>query len=207
GHATGVPSGDGTVYYAADALLDGFDWFQEQNAWFPEVLYSSGSLSPGQMAVDMAYSSRGSMTFNNVVVPTRGLYTVNFRYAFDWGFFPGVTNRQMGLRVNGDTVTTTQRFVITGSFDDFQQSYLQVILNAGANSIALFAVSDHGVPRVDQMIVTPAAASVPGGPTNLTATATPCSSGISLSWTASVAGEPTSYSVYRGIMADGEDVA
>src|SRR5262252_1464450 len=102
GNIAGVPSGDGTIYYATDALLDGFDWFEMQSNWFPEVLYSSGSISPGQLVVDMAYSSRGSMTFNNVVVPTRGLYTVNWRYAFDWGLFHGVTNRQMGLRVNGE---------------------------------------------------------------------------------------------------------
>src|SRR5262249_349388 len=84
---------------------------------------------------------------------------------------------------------------------------LQVDLNAGVNSIALFAVSNHGVPRVDQMTVTPATASVPSGPTNLTATATPCPPVITLSWTPSMSGDPTSYSVYRGFMADGEDVA
>jgi hypothetical protein len=207
GNVAGVPAGNGTIYYAADALLDGFDWFEMQNGWFPQVLYSPGSRSPGQLVVDMAYSSRGSMTFNNVVVPRRGLYTVNWRYAFDWGLFPGVTNRQMGLRVNGEMITTTQRFAITGNFDDFQQSFLQVDLNAGVNSIALFAVSNHGVPRVDQLTVTPATASVPSGPTNLTATATPCPSVITLSWSPSVRGDPNSYSVYRGFMADGEDVA
>ena len=113
----------------------------------------------------------------------------------------------MGLRVNGETITTRQRFVITGSFDDFQQSSLQVDLNAGVNSIALFAVSKHGVPRVDQLTVTTAAASVPSGPTSLTATTTACPAGISLSWTPSVRGDPTSYSIYRGFLPDGEDVA
>jgi hypothetical protein len=207
GTTAGTPSGDGVLYYAADALLDGFDWFEMQSGWFPLVLYSSGSISPGQQVVDMAYSSRGSMTFNNVVVATRGLYTVSWRYAFDWGLFPGVANRQMGIRVNRETITTTQRFVITGSFDEFQQSFLQVDLLAGVNSIALFAVSEHGVPRVDLMSVTPATASVPGGPTNLTATATACPSVISLSWTPSERGDPTSYSIYRGSMTDGEDAA
>jgi hypothetical protein len=206
GNMAGVPSGDATVYYAADALLEGFDWFEMQSGWFPLVLYSSGSISPGQRVVDMAYSSRGSMTFNNVVAPARGLYTISWRYAFDWGLFPGIANRQMGIRVNGETITTTQRYVITGSFDAFQQSFLQVDLQACVNSIALFAVSEHGVPRVDQMSVTPAGASVPGGPTNLTATTTPCPSGVSLSWAPSERGDPASYSVYRGSMADGEDV-
>jgi hypothetical protein len=207
GNVAGVASGNATTYYAVDALLDGFDWFQMQNGWFPQVLYSSGSMSPGQLVVDMAYSSRGSMTFNNVVVPAGGLYTLNWRYAFDWGLFPGVTNRRMGLRVNGETITTAERFLITGSFDDFQRSSLQVDLNAGVNSIALFAVSNHGVPRVDQMIVTPATASVPSGPTSLEATVTACPTAISLSWLPGARGNPTSYSVYRGFIADGEDVA
>jgi len=206
GDVAGVASGTSLVYNAEDALLDGFDWFQMQNGWFPQVLYSSGSISPGQLVTDMAYSSRGTMTFNNVVVPTSGLYTVNWRYAFDWGLFPGVTNRQMGLRVNGETMTTTQRFIITGRFDVYQASFLQVNLNAGVNSITLFAVSNHGVPRVDQMTITPANASVPSGPTNLTATATPCPSVITLSWTPSANGNPSSYSVYRGLMSDGEDI-
>jgi hypothetical protein len=150
GDVAGMASGTSLVYNAEDALLDGFDWFQMQNGWFPQVLYSSGSISPGQLVTDMAYSSRGTLTFHNVVAPTSGLYTVNWRYAFDWGLFPGVTNRQMGLRVNGDTITTTQRFIITGSFDVYRASSLQVNLNAGVNSISLFVVSNHGVPRVDQ---------------------------------------------------------
>jgi hypothetical protein len=207
GDVAGVASGTSLVYNAEDALLDGFDWFQMQNGWFPQVLYSSGSISPGQLVTDMAYSSRGTLTFHNVVVPTSGLYTVNWRYAFDWGLYPGVTNRQMGLLVNGETITTTQRFIITGSFDDYRASALQVNLNAGVNSITLFAVSNHGVPRVDQMTITPANASVPGGPSNLTATATACPAGISLSWTPSANGNPSSYSVYRGLISDGEEIA
>ena len=88
GDVPGVPLGNGMVYYAADALLDGFDWFQLLNGWFPQVLGSSGSISPGQLVTDMAYSPRGMMTFNNVVVPTSGLYTVDWRYAFDLGASP-----------------------------------------------------------------------------------------------------------------------
>jgi hypothetical protein len=205
GNLLGTPSGNSTVYYARDALLDGFDWFQQLTGWFPQVLSSSGSTSPGQLVTDMAYSERGSLTFTNVVVPTRGLYTVDWRYAFDYGAYPGITNRQMGVRVNGADITRTERFVITGSFDVYQHSFLQANLNAGANSIALFAVSKHGVARVDQMTITPATASVPSEPTSLTATAAPCASSATLSWAQSVSGSPTSYSVYRGGVSDGED--
>ncbi len=135
-------------------------------------------------------------------MPTAGLYTIDWRYAFASGLFPGVTNRQMGLSVNGTVITNSERFPITGSFDVYQHTFLQAHLNAGINSVTMFAVSNHGVSRVDQLIVTPATASVPSGPTNLTVTQ---GSGTArLSWTGSTSGNPTSYSIYRGTRSDGE---
>jgi fibronectin type 3 domain-containing protein len=202
GNVAGVPSGNGEVYYAKDALLGGFDWFQTLTGWFPQVLGSSGSTSPGNRVVDMAYSTSGTLTFDNVVVPTGGLYTIDWRYAFQGGLFPGVNNRQMGLMVDGTVVTSTQRFPITGSFETYQHTFLQVHLNAGVNSVTMFAVSDHGVSRVDQLTVTPATASVPSGPRNLTVT--PGDKAATLSWTASTSGGPTSYTIYRGTVSDGE---
>jgi fibronectin type 3 domain-containing protein len=202
GNTPGVASGASTIYYGENALLGGFDWFQTLTGWFPQVLGSSGSTSPGQRVVDMAYAAAGSMTFNDVVVPASGLYTIAWRYAFQSGLFPGVTNRQMGVVVNGTVLTTTERFPITGSFDVYQDSFLQAHLNAGKNSVALIAVSDHGVSRVDQLIVTPAAASVPSGPAGLTVT--PGSTTASLSWAASTSGSPASYNIYRGTKSDGE---
>jgi len=204
GNVAGTPAGTGTVYYAKDALLGGFDWFQTLTGWFPSVLGSSGSASPGQRVVDMAYAEEGTMTFTNVVVPTTGLYTVDWRYAFQSGLFPGVNNRRMGLRVNGTVITTTQSFPITGSFDTYQHSALQVRLNAGANSVSQFAVSDHGLSRVDQLTVSPATASAPAAPGHLTAVA--ASTGAKLSWSASATGSPTAYNVYRGTKSDGEAV-
>ena len=67
-------------------------------------------------------------------------------------------------------------------------------LNAGKNSVGLLAESDHGVSRVDELTVTPATASVPSAPGNLTATTGTGS--VTLHWTAST-GSPTSYSIYR----------
>jgi len=201
GNTPGVASGSSLVFYGKDALLGGFDWFQTLTGWFPELLGSSGSISPGQQVVDMAYATDGSMTFNDVVVPAAGLYTIDWRYAYASGLFPGVTNRQMGLKVNGTVITSTERFPITGSFETYQHSALQVHLNAGKNSISLLAVSDHGASRVDQMTVTPATASVPSGPANLTATS--ATGSVTLHWSAS-SGGPTSYSIYRGSKPDGE---
>ncbi len=134
----------------------------------------------------------------------RAHYPQLHRVAFQGGLFPGVNNRQMGLSVNGTVFTTTQSFPITGSFETYQHSFLQVHLNAGVNSISQFAVSDHGLSRVDEMTVTPATASVPGGPTNLAATASAGS--VVLHWTASSSGSPTSYRVFRGTKSDGEAV-
>ncbi len=202
GTTAGVASGNSLIFYGEDARLAGFDWFQTLTGWFPQVLGSSGSNSPGQKVVDMAYATSGSMTFNNVVVPTSGLYTLTWRYAFQGGLFPAVNDREMGLEVNGTVLTTTERFPITGSFDTYQNSSLQAHLNAGVNSVALLASSDHGVSRVDQLIVTPATASVPSGPTGLTAT--PGSGSVGLRWTASTSGSPTSYTIYRGTAEDGE---
>lgn len=202
GNVAGVPSGNSLIFYCKDALLGGFDWFQTLTGWFPQVLGSSGALSPGNRVVDMAYAQHGTMTFNNVVVQKSGLYTVDWRYAFQGGLFPAVKNRQMGLMVNGKIITSTERFPITGSFETYQHSSLQVQLNAGINSISMLAVSDHGVSRVDEMTVTPATASVPSGPTNLVAT--PGSTTVTLNWAASSSGNPTSYTIYRGTASDGE---
>jgi fibronectin type 3 domain-containing protein len=205
GSTPGVASGNSEIYYGEDAMFGGEDWFQTLTGWFPQNLGSSGSNSPGQQVVDMAYATLGTMTFNNVVVPTSGLYTIEWRYAFQGGLFPSVNNRQMGVAINGTVLTTTERFPITGSFDVYQDSSLQAHLNAGRNSVTLFAVTDHGASRVDQLIVTPATASVPSGPTNLTVT--PGSTGATLKWTASTSGSPTSYNVYRGTATDGEATA
>jgi fibronectin type 3 domain-containing protein len=202
GSTPGVASGNSEIYYGENAMFGGEDWFQTLTGWFPQNLGSSGSDSPGQQVVDMAYATLGTMTFNNVVVPSSGLYTIEWRYAFQGGLFPSVNNREMGVAVNGTPITTTERFPITGSFDVYQDSSLQAHLNAGRNSVTLFAVTDHGVSRVDQLIVTPATASVPSGPTNLTVT--PGNTGATLNWTASTSGSPTSYSIYRGTATDGE---
>jgi hypothetical protein len=204
GNVPGVASGSSLIFYCKDALLGGFDWFQTLTGWFPQVLGSSAALSPGGRVVDMAYANDGTMTFNDVVEPASGLYTVTWRYAYQGGLFPGVNNRQMGLEVNGAVITSTERFPITGSFETYQNSSLQVHLNAGVNSISMLAVSDHGVSRVDEMTVTPATASVPSGPANLTVA--PGNDSATLKWTGSTSGNPTSYSIYRGTISDGEAV-
>jgi hypothetical protein len=202
GNTPGVANGSSQVFYGKDALLGGFDWFPNLSGWFPQILGSSMALSPGGRVIDMAYAAEGTMTFNDVVVPTAGLYSLDWRYAFAQGLFPGVDFRDMQLVVNGTVITSTEHFPVTGNFEAYQHSVLQVHLNAGKNSITLGATNGHGISRADELTVTPATASSPGGPANLTATAGTGS--VTLNWTAST-GSPTSYSVYRGnSISDGE---
>jgi hypothetical protein len=155
------------------------------------------------MVVDMAYSNIGTMAFNAVTVATAGLYTVSYRYAFAPGLFPNVTIRHMGLKVNGSVITRTMRFTRTGSFDVYQESALQVNLHPGQNSVVLFAVSDHGVARVDALAVSPASGSSPVAPSNLSAR--PGNGRAVLSWTGCAGA--TSYNIYRGPNSEGEALA
>src|SRR4030095_11222634 len=100
-----------------------------------------------------------------------GLYNIDFRYAFGPGLFPSVTNREMGVQVNGTVVTSHQRFPLTRSFATYRNSFAQPRLNAGRNTITLFAVTKHGLSRVDEVTVTPASAALPSDPANLTGVA------------------------------------
>jgi hypothetical protein len=112
----------------------------------------------------------------------------------------------MGLAVNGVVFTSTQRFPITGGFEVYAHSVLQVHLDAGKNTIQQFAVSDHGVSRVDVLTVTPATSSVPVAPTNLTATASVVGGihQVALAWTGGAG--TTTFDVYRGGKSGGESL-
>jgi hypothetical protein len=208
GTVAGVPGGGGLIFYGMDGLGAGFDWFNATPAmcagcpdWFPQWLSAQmGALAPGGVVVDMAYADSATLTFGNVVVPTAGLYNIDFRYAFGPGLFPLVTNREMGLQVNGTVVTSHQRFPVTGSFATYQHSFTQAQLVAGQNTLTQFAVTNHGISRVDEVTVTAASGALPSDPTNLAGVA--ASGQVALSWTASTGA--TAYNVYRGTVFDGE---
>src|ERR1700761_424884 len=110
GTVAGVSVSGGTQYYFKDALLAGFDCFEELSSWFPSYITTSNSISPNHQVVDMAYAEEGSATFLNVVVPAAGPYTLTFRYAFASGLFPGVKDRPEGIMVNGAVITSAQHF-------------------------------------------------------------------------------------------------
>ncbi len=208
GNVAGVISGSNRIFYGKDGFGGGWDWFNATPAmcegcpdWFPQWLPNQpNSLTPGGTVPDMAYADEATLSFNNVVVPTAGLYNITFRYAFGSGLFPGVTNREMGVQVNGVVRTGRMRFPITGSFMTYQNSFTQAQLNAGQNQIVLFAITDHGISRVDEMIVSPASGALPSDPANLTGVAG--AGQVALSWTPSTGA--TNYKVFRGTKYDGE---
>jgi len=204
GSIAGVTVPGGTQYYFKDALLAGFDCFEELSSWFPSYITTTNALSPTRVVVDMAYAAEATATFFNVVVPARGNYTLTFRYAFASGLFPGVTNRPEGIKVNDVVITSSLSFPITGSFTTYQNSSLLVPLNAGKNTIQMFNIASASVSRLDAMTVTAADAgsciAVPGAPGALSAQAAGSTSQVSLTWTGSAAPAgctAVSYSVFR----------
>jgi hypothetical protein len=110
GMVAGIAVPGGTQYYFTDALLAGFDCFEQLSAWFPSYIHSTNSVNPAHEVVDMAYAVEGTATFLNVVVPTSGNYTLTVRYAFASGLFPGVTDRPEGIMVNGVVITNDMHF-------------------------------------------------------------------------------------------------
>lgn len=201
GTVAGVPVTGGTQYYFKDALLDGFDCFEQLSSWFPSYIHSSNSINPASTTVDMAYTEVGTATFSNVVVPTAGNYLLTVHYAFAQGLFPGVLDRPEGIKVNGVVVTTNMHFPVTGDFEAFQDSSIVVPLVAGKNTVQMFNVASQSISRADAITIT----AITGGscaltaPTGLTVTSDSATQ-ASLNWTAGAATQGCTvdhYNVYR----------
>jgi malectin (di-glucose binding ER protein) len=203
GTVTGIAVPGGTQYYFTDALLAGFDCFEQLSAWFPSYIHSTNSVNPAHEVVDMAYAVEGSATFFNVVVPTSGNYTLTVRYAFASGLFPGVTDRPEGIKVNGVVITNDMHFPITHNFETFENSSIVVPLNAGKNTVQMFNIASASISRADTLTITAAGSSACGGvptaPGSLSAV-TASGNQINLNWSSSTAPSGCavgSYSVFR----------
>jgi hypothetical protein len=203
GQVPGIQVAGGTQYYFTDALIDGFDCFRRLSGWFPSYIHSTNSVNPKQQVVDMAYAHEGTATFNNVVVPTSGPYTLAVRYAYSTGLFGGVLNRPEGIKVNGTLVTSAMDFPVTGNFETYQTASIVVNLQAGANSIQMFNLDGASLSRVDTLTVTPAAPgtciTVPPTPAGLSGLAQSATQ-INLSWSPGAAPASCavkSYDVFR----------
>jgi hypothetical protein len=156
GSTEGTPLSDGGRQYSFEyAETDGYDCFERFKAWYPRTLYSRNALNANHTVLDMAYAAHGTAAFYNIVVPSTRNYTLTIRYAFDFGLFPGVTDRPEGIKVNGVAITYNMHFPITYSFEDYDCSSILIPLNKGKNIIEIFNVSRHGLARVDTMMVTP----------------------------------------------------
>ena len=170
GNTPGVASGNSLVFYGKDALLGGFDWFEALTGWFPQVLGSSGANSPGHVAVDMAYAPTGTLTFNDVVVPTsrpvHGRLAVRVRVRA----LPGRYQPADGARGQRHGHHQHRAFPDHRQLRDLPGFVPSGAPERGEELHQMFAVDDHGVSRVDEMTIIPATASVPSGPTNLTST-------------------------------------
>jgi hypothetical protein len=203
GMVAGIPVAGGTQYYFKDALLAGFDCFEQLSAWFPSYFHSSNSINSAHEVVDMAYAVEGTATFFNVVAPASGNYTLTFRYAYASGLFPGVIDRPEGIMVNGAIISSNLHFPITGNFETFENASLVAPLHAGKNTIQMFNIASQSISRADAMTVTSAGSGSCGGPPTAPAAlgAVSLSNGqIDLSWTGSTAPAGCtvgSYSVYR----------
>jgi Malectin domain len=158
GEVAGISGAGGTEYYFTDAKIDGFDCFRALSGWFPSYIHSTSSVNPLHEVVDMAYAHDATASFNNVVVPQSGPYTLTIRYAFAQGLFPGVLNRGEGVSVNGTVMTSAMDFPVTGDFEKFQTRSIVANLKAGANTIQMFNLDGASLSRVDTLTVTPAAA-------------------------------------------------
>jgi hypothetical protein len=158
GEVAGISGAGGTEYFFTDAKIDGFDCFRRLSGWFPSYIHSTNSVNPQHEVVDMAYAHDATATFNNVVVPNTGPYTLTIRYAFAQGLFPGVLNRGEGISVNGTVVTSAMDFPVTGDFEKFQTQSIVANLKAGANTVQMFNLDGASLSRVDTLTVAPAAA-------------------------------------------------
>lgn len=204
GTVAGVPVAGGTQYYFKDALLSGFDCFEQLSSWFPSYISSTNSINPTKTTVDMAYTTTGTATFSNVVVPTADNYTLTFRYAFQQGLFPGVLNRPEGVMVNGAIITSDLSFPQTGNFETFETLSMLVPLKAGVNTIQIFNVATQSISRMDVMTVTEGGVAncsvLPGVPTSPTASEDFGGDSIKLQWNASSSTTGCAvgyYNVYR----------
>jgi hypothetical protein len=209
-----VPS---QFFEAETALLGGigpyFDGTAINNYPRVEDVHTSGQTNyDGPGYVNLAYSDDSTLTWVNVPEDQAGDYTLSFRYSMDTYYTDAfIPARPMGLMVNGDVITRVLNFQATGDsstgvdpWSIWSALSITVRLNAGVNTIELFAVNLGATganPHLDSLTVTPVAGGMaPAAPTSLTASAG--IGDVDLQWMPSAIA--STYNVYRSTSSGSE---
>jgi hypothetical protein len=157
--------GASTFFQDENAILGGFQTTQIDGGMpYPRLQdinapNDSGRITgyDGTAFINMAYSDKATVTWNNVSVSQAGHYAVSWRYSQAPGVFD-LPDRPLGLLVNGQVITHAVSFPELNSWKTWAMNpAITVQLNAGVNSIELFAdntITPGANPHIDSMLIT-----------------------------------------------------
>jgi unsaturated rhamnogalacturonyl hydrolase len=98
--------------------------------------------------VDCPADTAATIQWNGVKVQSTGTKRLKFRFAN-----AGTSSRPAEVQVNGVVVTSNLAFAVTGSWDTWAASTIDVSLNAGDNTIRLRATTSSGMANIDRVDV------------------------------------------------------
>jgi hypothetical protein len=156
--------GASTFFEADNAILGGFETTQIDGGMpYPRLQDVNAPNDSGHTGYDgsgfinMAYSDRATITWNNVWVIQAGNYAVSWRYSQAPGVFD-LPDRPLGLMVNGQVITRAVSFPERNSWEAWAMNpAITLHLNAAVNSIELFAdntITPGANPHIDSMLIT-----------------------------------------------------
>ncbi|MCF0172706.1 MAG: alpha-galactosidase [Bacteroidales bacterium] len=125
-------------YQAEDGYLPEYSELSQK---FSPKFESSPSAQMGRYAVLLGGSAGNNLEWRDVYSEKGGKYVATFRFATK-------TERKFVVSVNGETVRTFES-VVTGGDLDWKNVSVEVVLNAGDNTISLG--SDGFMPAIDCM--------------------------------------------------------
>jgi hypothetical protein len=156
--------GASTFFEDEDAILGGFETTQIDGGMpYPRLQDVNAPNDSGHTGYDgtayinMAYSDKATVTWNNVSVSQAGNYALSWRYSQAPGVFD-LPDRPLGLMVNGQVITRAVSFPELNSWNAWAMNpAITVQLNAGVNTIELFAdntITPGANPHIDSMLIT-----------------------------------------------------
>jgi hypothetical protein len=183
-------SANGATFYRIAPVFSAFRYLANASANVlggGASLVTSPDLSGGVKVGNVGMG--GTLTFNNVVVPSSGTYNVTFFYE------NGDASRSANISINGGS-TTALTFGPSGSWTTLASKTIAVALQSGTNSIAI-SNPTASAPDFDSLVVQNAGLAAPPAPTGLAV-----SGGLSqttLSWL--VSGSASGYLVKYGTVS------